>query len=50
MRLGYAIGWTMLVFGAAAFYLALIGTIAASYLFTTGIAERMLQLCTSKRW
>lgn len=37
------VGWALLIFGAAMFYLAWLGVVFAAYLYSTTLAEGMLQ-------
>lgn len=37
------LGWVLLIFGAVMFYLAWLGVVFAAYLYSTSLAEGMLQ-------
>ncbi len=37
------LGWALLIFGATLFYLAWLGVVFAAYLYSTSLAEGMLQ-------
>lgn len=37
------LGWALLIFGATLFYLAWLGVVFAAYLYSTTLAEGMLQ-------
>lgn len=39
------LGWAMLILGAILFYLAWVGVVFAAYLYSTKLAEGVLQLC-----
>lgn len=38
-----SLGWALLIFGAVLFYLAWLGVVFAAYLYSTSLAEGMLQ-------
>lgn len=37
------VGWALLILGAALFYLAWLGVVFAAYLYSTSLAEGILQ-------
>lgn len=42
--MAYRIGWALLAFGAALFYMAFIGVLFAAHLYSVALAEGVLQL------